>query len=235
MRNGGLEPGVVQELLGRRSLSGVEVQHGLEELRKRRHGYRVLPVPENQRLEHSVPAQLLDVAQCPVLVKVHRGPLPRQQQLRRHGAAELEHLRQVVLFSRHLRPVRGFAALRVEEVVPGHELVQHACQGPNIRGSVVARQQQDLRRSVLSRLNVVGEVLMGPTRIPKVSHLVVHLVVVEDVETWRKHLLDVVNIRVTPLDVLRQLRPNPLVALPQVIVQDLGLQLVNLGGMSERC
>mmetsp|Transcript_117496 Transcript_117496/g.251070 ORF Transcript_117496/g.251070 Transcript_117496/m.251070 type:complete len:229 (-) Transcript_117496:967-1653(-) len=72
--------------------------------------------------------------------------------------------------------------LRIEEIVAGHELEDHAGQRPDVSGDIVASVDDRLGRAVLPRLDVVGEVPLNPACIPQVRDLVGHAVMVEEVQ-----------------------------------------------------
>mmetsp|Transcript_4273 Transcript_4273/g.10014 ORF Transcript_4273/g.10014 Transcript_4273/m.10014 type:complete len:200 (+) Transcript_4273:3-602(+) len=91
------------------------------------------------------------------------------RELARHRAEQLDHERKVVGVPRQLLVLRVHA--RVEQVVAGHQLEQDARHGPDVARLVVLRADDHLRRPVLARLDVVGEVLVQPAGVPEVRDL----------------------------------------------------------------
>lgn len=81
-------------------------------------------------------------------------------ELLRHRAHELHHLGQLVV---GFGVLRAFA--RLEEEVAGDELEDHAGERPDVRARVVVDAEEDFWRSVLTRLNSLGEVVVGPTTV----------------------------------------------------------------------
>lgn len=64
-----------------------------------------------------------------------------------------------------------FTGFRVEEEIASEHFVHHAAEGPQIRCFIVTLAQDDLRRSVLSSLNLTRKVVMFPASITQVSDL----------------------------------------------------------------
>jgi len=72
-----------------------------------------------------------------------------------YGAQQLDNVRQVVLVS----AVR-LAGVGVEQIVTRGQLKGQAGGAPNVGGIIVRRSQKHLDRSVLTRLNVLSEVMV---------------------------------------------------------------------------
>jgi hypothetical protein len=60
--------------------------------------------------------------------------------------------------------------LGVEQQLPCEQLESHAGKGPHVSGKVVVGAEQNLRTSVLSCLNLSGEVMMFPAGIAQIRY-----------------------------------------------------------------
>ena len=70
--------------------------------------------------------------------------------------------------------------MRLDQVVAGGQLEGHARERPEIGGRTVARAEYDLERAVLTRLYVLGEVVISPAGVAQVGDLDLEVPLVED-------------------------------------------------------
>ncbi|RNA07690.1 hypothetical protein BpHYR1_027982, partial [Brachionus plicatilis] len=82
-----------------------------------------------------------------------------------YGPEKLDDVGYVVLVARVV-----LAAVWLEQVVAGGQLERHACQTPDVGACCVARAQDDLQRAILPRLNVLGEMVIGPAGVAQVRY-----------------------------------------------------------------
>lgn len=110
-----------------------------------------------------VVTEIREALHSAILLKVL--PLLRtpRNEVRMERTDQLLHLGEVILI---LAPV--FAGLGVEEQIAGQHFVHHAAEGPQIRCLVVTLAQDDLRRAVLSSLDLTRKMVMFPTCISQV-------------------------------------------------------------------
>ena len=73
-------------------------------------------------------------------------------EIHRYFAEQFDDVRQVIFVSTELRGL-----LRIEQKIAGGQFERHAGSAPDIARRSVLGAQQHLQTSVLSRLNVVGE------------------------------------------------------------------------------
>ena len=106
------------------------------------------------------------MAQMPGRVEVFARPLTREGQRLGHPSQQLHHLGQVVVI---LTVLLAFA--RLEEEVSRRHLEDHAREGPKIGRGAVLGADNYLGRPVLSRLDLVGEVMIGPASISQIANL----------------------------------------------------------------
>ena len=76
-------------------------------------------------------------------------------EVHRYFAEQFDDVRQMVFVSTELRRL-----LRIEKKIAGGQLERHAGRAPDIARRSVVGAQQYLQTSVLSRLNVVGEMFV---------------------------------------------------------------------------
>lgn len=80
---------------------------------------------------------------------------PHDEAWRDRRAEQLNNVRQVILV-----PRVGLAGVRVEQVVAGCKFESQACGAPDVCRVRVRNSQEHLDGAILTRLNVVGEVIM---------------------------------------------------------------------------
>lgn len=62
----------------------------------------------------------------------------------------------------------GLRLLGLEEKIPSEHFIHHTSERPDIGSLVIALPQNDLWRSVLSRLNFTGKMMMFPAGITEI-------------------------------------------------------------------
>jgi len=73
--------------------------------------------------------------------------------------------------------------MRLEQVVACGKLESHAGQRPQVGACRVAGAEDDLQRAVLARLDVLGEVVVGPAGVAQVGDLYLQVsLVLDDLE-----------------------------------------------------
>lgn len=59
---------------------------------------------------------------------------------------------------------------RVKQEVAGYQLKNHARKRPEVRADIIVDAEHDFRPPILSGLDLVREVVMGPTTIPQITN-----------------------------------------------------------------
>ena len=98
--------------------------------------------------------------------------LSRQSQCSGHLSKQLHHLSEMIVV---LVVVASFS--RLEQKVSGDHFKNSAGKRPNISRTVVILTNDNFRGSVLSGLNLWGEVMVGPATITHVADLHFHVLV----------------------------------------------------------
>lgn len=161
------DPGIVEQLLRRRPVLRVPLEASLEEASHKERFCVLQAVLLHEDLLQLPLLQLLDALQLAVPVEKFRRRFALAQEAPVLALAnQLANCGQMVV----VLGVR-LALLGVKEVVTGHKLEDHACQGPDIGGRVVFTVEDDLGRSVLPCLDHIRVVFVGVAGVTHIDDL----------------------------------------------------------------
>ena len=85
----------------------------------------------------------------------------------RHRSKQLDHLGKMIV---RLAVGLILGLPRVKQEVAGYQLKNHARKRPEVRADIIVDAEHDLRPPILPGLDLVREVVMGPTTIPQIAN-----------------------------------------------------------------
>ena len=169
------DPRMVEAVEGAGALVHVVAEHGQQEVAELGGVARRPLVLLGEHFVELPRPQLVDVPQLAAFGEELARVLAAHGDLVGHRAEELDDVRDVVFVARVV-----LARVRLEQVVAGGQLERHARQAPQVGAGRVAGAEYHFERAVLTRLYVLGEVVIGPAGVAQVGDLHLQLTLVGD-------------------------------------------------------